>query len=251
MILNNIILTTVLLILSEAKLLNCKNQNDLEKLTAITLTKKTPIMNWDNSLTMIESYYNVYYYGDFIMYKINYEFDSLVEDQAVLQEMRHFFLVFHRDSSYGYKCFPKPNSNLDSNQRVKTASEISSDKFESHVYDTLINFKPDSTYNNKDEIIRVYKNPPSGNAVPQPEKHDLYFHYTKKLKGVPETFSRKMDNIKGMKLTKILIKVSGGYYKEFNMTFPPRELLQEMKEINVENKDEIMNYFKKYQERRL
>ena len=55
-----------------------------------------------------------------------------------------------------------------------------------------------------------------------------------------------MDNIGGMKLCKILIKVSGGYYKEFKTSFPPRELLQEMKEITIENKDEILGYFKKY-----
>ena len=75
------------------------------------------------------------------------------------------------------------------------------------------------------------------------EKFDLYFYYTKDLKDISETFSRKMDNVKGMKLHKILVKVSGGFYKEYNITFPPRELLQEMKEITIENKDEIMNYF--------
>ena len=245
MTINNMILATILFILGETKLLNCANQHDLDKLSAITLTKKMPIVEYDNSINMIESSYNVYYHSNFIMYEFLYEFDSLVENQVVLQEMRNFFVVFHKDSSYGYKYFPNSNVNLDHNKRTNIDSELSSLKFESNIYDTLINYKPDSFYNHKDEVIRVYKNPPSANSVSK-EIHDLYFYYTKKLKDVPETFSRKMDNIKGMKLSKILIKVSGGYYKEFNMTFPPRELLQEMKELTIENKDEILNYFKKY-----
>ncbi|HEX6847440.1 MAG TPA: hypothetical protein VF144_10690 [Chitinophagaceae bacterium] len=199
---------------------------------------------------MIETHYNVYYYNDLIMYEFFYEFDSLVDNRTALQEIRRFFFVFQKDSSYGHKYFPNSNVNLDHNKRVKIDTELLSHKFESNIYDTLINYKPDSLYNHKDEIIRVYKNPPSANSVSQ-EKHDLYFYYTKKLKDVPETFSKKMDNIKGLKLTKILIKVSGGYYKEFNMTFPARELLQEMREISVSNKDEIVGYFKRYKENSL
>ena len=248
MILNNTILALLIIFLGESKLLNCGGQHAFEKLTAINLIKKTPIVNWDSSLTTLEDYYTVYYYDNLIMYKLNYNYDSLVNDEPVLHEMRFFFLVFHRDSSYGYKYFITPNPPINVNQRANKDSMLVKNKFESNIYDTLINFKPDSTYNNKDEIIKVYKNPPSSNSATQPEKSDLYFYYTKKLKDVPETFSRKMDNIKGMKLSKILIKVSGGYYKEFNMSFPARELLQEMKEINVENKDEILGYFKKYKE---
>ena len=92
---------------------------------------------------------------------------------------------------------------------------LAKDKFESNIYDTLINFKPDSVYNKKNEIIKVYKNPRSGNIAQPVEKSDLYFYYNKELKDISETFSRKMDNIKGMKLHKIVIKMSGGYYKEY------------------------------------
>lgn len=251
MILNKMILSIIIILLGESKFLNCGDQHEFEKLTAINLVKITPIVNWDSSLTAFENYYTVYYYKDLVMYKLNYTFDSLSNDEPVLHEMRFFFLVFHKDSSYGYKYFITPNPPVNVNQRVNRDSLLTKNKFESNIYDTLINFKPDSIYNNKDEIIRVYKNPPSSNSAPQPEKNDLYFYYTKKLKDVPETFSRKMDNIKGMKLSKILIKVSGGYYKEFNMSFPPRELLQEMKEVTIENKDEIMTYFRNYQEQRL
>lgn len=251
MILNNIILSIIIILLGESKFLNCGDQHASEKLTAIRLTKKTPIVNWDKSLTTLEIYYTVYYYKDFVMYKINYEFDSLFNGESVLQEMRYFFFVSHKDSTHGYKYFVKPNPPIDINQRVNKDAVLIPNKFESHLYDTLINFKPDSVYNNKNQIIKVYKDPPSPNPARMVEKSDLYFFYTKDLKDISETFSRKMDNVKGMKLNKILVKVSGGFYKEYNMTFPPRDLLQEMKEITIENKDEIMHYFRNYQQHEL
>ena len=246
MILNNIIIAFITLLFSNLNSFICRNFHTREKLKAINLIKKTPVIDRDNSLIMMEEYYNVYYYEDFIMYKLNYTFDSLNNHEHVLQEIRSFFLVFHKDSTNGYVYFIKPDNVLNYNRRVNRDSVLKVHKFESDVYDTLLNFKPDSTYQDKDEVVRVYKDPPPPNSVKQTEKFNLYFYYTKKLKEVPETFSKKMDNIRGMKLCKILIKVSGGYYKEFNTSFPPRELLQEMKEITIENKDEILGYFKKY-----
>ncbi|HET6766256.1 MAG TPA: hypothetical protein VFH08_02615 [Chitinophagaceae bacterium] len=251
MSLNNIILSIIIILLGESKFLNCGDQNPPEKLTAISLIKKTPIVNWDKSVTTFEIYYTVYYYKDLAMYKINYEFDSLYNHDTVLQEMRYLLFVSHKDSTYGYKYFNKPNPPININQRVKKDSILITNKFESNIYDTLIHLKPDSVYNNKNQIIKVYKNPPSPNPAPMVEKFDLYFYYTKDLKDVSETFSRKMDNVKGMKLNKVLVKVSGGFYKEYNITFTPRELVQEMKEITIENKDEIMTYFRKYQQQEL
>jgi hypothetical protein len=251
MILNNLILSIMIILLGESTFLNCGDQHASEKLTAISLIKKTPIVNWDKSITTLELYYTVYYYKDFVMYKFNYEFDSLYNHETVLQEMRYFLFVSHKDSTYGYKYFFKPHPPVNINQRVNKDSLLITNKFESNLYDTLINLKPDSVYNNKNQIIKVYKNPPSPNPAPMVEKFDLYFYYTKDLKDISETFSRKMDNVKGMKLNKILVKVSGGFYKEYNITFPPRDLVQEMKEITIENKDEIMNYFGKYQQQEL
>lgn len=242
MILNKISIAVIILLFSKLNSSICRNFHTREKLTGISLIKKTPVVDRDSSLIMMENYYNVYYYEDLIMYKLNYTFDSLNNHEHILQETRFFFLVFHKDSVNGYAYFIKPGS-FD-NRKVNKDSVLKVHKFESDVYDTLINFKPDSTYQDKDNVVRLYKDPP--NAVKQTEKFNLYFYYTKKLKGIPETFSRKMDNLNDMKLTKILIKVSGGYYKEFNTTLPPRELLQEMKELNIENKDEILAYFKRY-----
>jgi hypothetical protein len=58
-----------------------------------------------------------------------------------------------------------------------------------------------------------------------------------------------MDNVKGMKLYKSAGSSKRRFYKEYSMTFPPREFVLEMNEINIENRDEILGYFKKYKDR--
>ena len=41
----------------------------------------------------------------------------------------------------------------------------------------------------------------------------------------------------------------GGYWEQYKQILPERELLLEMKEIPVENADEVLNYFKNYEQR--
>lgn len=226
--------------------LTCGNRQVSEKLTAISLIQKTPLVNRDKSISIMENYYNVYYYEDLVMYKFMYRFDSVSNNELMLQDVRFFFFVFHKDSSSGHIYYIKSDPLVNYNRRVNKDSLLKRNLFEANVYDSLADLKPDSIYQHKDEIIRVYKNPPSASSAQQTEKYDLYFHYTRKLKDVPETFSRKMDNIKRMKLSKILIKVSGGFNNQFNTTFPPRELLEQMTELEIDDENEIMNYFKDY-----
>jgi hypothetical protein len=230
---------------------SCLIKSESDRLTAISLKQETPIVNRDSSVTIIGGTYNIYYYNELLMYRLNYRFDSIVNGQSVFQETRSFYFASHKDSAYGYKYMVKPDKSNTDNVRYKKDSLLRFYSFESNVYDTLINFKPDSIYKQEDGIVKVYKNPPSGHSADQPEKFDLYFYYTKKLKDIPETFSRKMDNEKGMKLIKIVVKASGGFYKEFNATFQPREHLLEMTEIPIGNRNEVMHYLRRYQQQKI
>ena len=241
----------VIIVVTYIEHFSCGIKSESDKLTAISLRQQTPVINRDSSITMIGGTYNVYYYNELLMYKFNYRFDSIVNNQLVFQEARSFYFATHKDSAYGYKYMVKLDKTNTDNVRYRKDSLLKFYSFESNIYDTLINFKPDSIYKQEGEIVKVYNNPPSADSVQQSEKFDLYFYYTKKLKDIPETFSKKMDNEKGMKLIKILVKASGGFYKEFNTTFQPREHLLEMKEIPIENKNEIMHYLRRYQERKI
>ena len=248
---HKLIWSLLIIVVAYIENFSCGIKSESDKLTAISLIQQTPIINRDSSVTIIGGTYNVYYYNEILMYKFNYRFDSMVNNQLVFQETRSFYFASHKDSAYGYRYMIKLDKANTDNVRYKRDSLLKFYSFESSIYDTLINFKPDSIYKQEGEIIKVYNNPLSANSIQQSEKFDLYFYYTKKLKDIPETFSKKMDNEKGMKLVKILVKARGGFYKEFNTNFQPRELLLEMKEISIENKEEIMHYLKRYQEQKV
>lgn len=248
---NKLIWSLMIIVVAYMEHFSCGIKSEFDKLTAISLKQQTPIVNRDSSITIIGGTYNIYYYNELLMYKFNYRFDSIINGQSVLQETRSFYFASHKDSAYGYKYMVKLDKTNTDNVRYKKDSLLKFYSFESNIYDTLINFKPDSIYKQQGEIVKVYKDPPSADSAYQSEKFDLYFYYAKKLKDIPETFSRKMDNEKGMKLIKILVKASGGFYKEFNTTFQPREHLLEMREIPIENKDEIMHYLRRYQEKNI
>jgi hypothetical protein len=244
---NKTLLGLLIIIIGQTKSFPDNTENKADKIIGINLTQKFPIVNRDSSLNVLESFYNVYYYENYILYKLNYEFDSSVNGETILEEKRYYFLVFHKDSAHGYKFFVKPDNGVVT-EKVNNDSALKTAKLESNTYDTLIHVKPDSIYNTGNKIVKVYKNPGAGTTIQQSENFDLYFFYGKDLKDVPETFSKRMDNVKGMKLYKVLVAARRGFYKEYNMTFPPRDFILEMNEINIENRDQILSYFEKYKE---
>ena len=57
----------------------------------------------------------------------------------------------------------------------------------------------------------------------------------------------KMDNVPRMKLFKIRMISEGGYWDQYKITFPKREVKMEMKEVKVENENEILQYLERYE----
>lgn len=204
------------------------------------------MVNWDSTLINSNQSYDVYYYQDIIAYKLNYRFDSLVNGKSVLQENRSFLFIFHKDSLFGHSYYLNSNPLLP-NERLNVDSVLTKNRFETTIWDTIFNMRPDSSYNDADgNLVKVYFNP-----VPPKQSHekfDLYLYYSKKFNYVHETFSKKMDNVNRMKLYKVRVVASGGYYEEHKMTFPQREYLHEMKEVPAEDQEDIFAHFKKYKD---
>jgi hypothetical protein len=222
---------------------SCTNKPTDKQIRAVNMTYDLPVVNWDSTITETKSMYDVFYYEDLIMYKFLYRFDSLVNGKLLLHADRNIFFVFRRDSLFGNTYDPNPHRRIP-DRRLRVDSMLKIYSFESSKFDTLLNFKPDSSYFDAEgNLLKIYINPaPDGS----PEKFDLYFYYTKKLQGIKETFSKSMDNIKNMKLFKVRILASGAYYEQYKIAFPKREIYYEMKKIPVENTEAILDYFNRY-----
>jgi len=200
-----------------------------------------PVANRDGSITDLNSSYEVYYYGDLNMYKLNYQYDSLVNDELKLREDRNNFFVFHKDSAFGY-LFDRAPSLPDRRARLDS---VKINSFENYRWDSLLTMKVDSVFNDSEgNLINVYKLPPTKDY---PGKFTYYFYYTKKLNGIRETFSKNLEEFNKMKIFKIRMVIHEVYHEKYKMTLPERESYYEMKEIPVINSKQILEYFNKYE----
>jgi hypothetical protein len=232
------------LFLASTHFRSCKSMpaNDI---TAIHLVNSTPIVNWDSSLTDITKDYDVFYFKDLILYRFMYIFDSSFNRRPVLLEKRNFFFIFHKDSSFGYSYYTdRPDRKSVARENVD--SVLNEGRFRTDGYDTLLIRKADSSFINADgDLVKIYKYPSSPTY---PENSTFYAYYTKRLAKIPESLSKKLDNIQYKKLFRIRAVAHGGYYQQFNMRFPEREVLLELKEFENYNKEEVMHYFRIYQQ---
>src|SRR5207342_3913516 len=147
---NKLIWGLMIIVVAYIEHFSCGIKSEFDKLTAISLKQQTPVINRDSSVTMIGGTYNIYYYNELLMYKFNYRFDSIVNGQSVFRETRSFYFASHKDSAYGYKYMVKPDNSNTDDARYKKDSLLQFFSFESNIYDTLINFKPDSIYKQED-----------------------------------------------------------------------------------------------------
>jgi hypothetical protein len=216
------------------------SKNKIAKIRRVNLVYHLPTVNWDNSITDIHNEYDVYYYKDLVMYELPYTFDSTVNGKHILHEQRRFFFIVQKDSVFGYLY----NLNHLKPFRASVDSTLEKKTFKTNIYDTLARIKANSSFiDNKGDFIRVF-NPPS--TKNDPTSYTLYFHYSKELNNIPETFSVAMDNVKNRKLIKIRIVAHAIYREAYKIIFPEREIYYEMTAKPVSDPASILGLFNLY-----
>lgn len=201
----------------------------------IRLTYTMPLGNWDASLQDFTSSYEVYYYNEMTMYKFPFTYDSVVNGELKLEEKRFSYFVFRKDSTYGKLLIPqRPDI---SNRRLRVDSVLHGKLFETILFDTLAKIKADSSFVDREKnTIKIYKFPVRANDLID---YTVYLYYTEKLKDIPETFSKEMDQQNRAKL----FRIRGIPGKALKPGLPVHEVLYEMSEIEIANKEQLFNYF--------
>ena len=222
----------------------CTNKQDSALIKSVHIIYNLPLINLDSSVVNYDNSYDVFYYKDLIMYKFFYQFDSIVNGKQMLQTKRYKYFVFQKDSLFGYNYDPYSNQAKQKNRLA--IDSIKKNTFENYSYDSSFYKKTDSIYLGKEKnLLKIYN---YRSSQKYPEDFTFYFFYSRKLNYIKESFSKQMDNIKNMKLYKIRIVAHGAYYEEYKMSLPQREYLLEMKEVPLQNKNEILSYFHKYKD---
>ena len=203
------------------------------------VVKLTPIVNNDGSINEIKNRYEVFYLNSLFIYQFDYQFDSTVNGQNLIHEWRNNVFIYHKDSSWGQLYYPRENIS-NTGERVPVDSMLAKNLFENSKFIILQSSRPDSTYSDEaGNFVTMYSLPVS-DSFPEPSK--ARFFYSKKFSGFRESLSKSMDTTKSMKLYKIAIEAQGWFYKQYNLTFPKREYLTELKEIHADNREELLKY---------
>jgi hypothetical protein len=203
-------------------------------------------VNQDGSINEIENKYDVYFYRDIIMYRMYFLYDSSSNGQNLIHEQRTKYFIFTKGSVWGNFYASNPNQKI-LEYKGLVDSVVRLNSFDFNKFDTLKNKKPDSAYfdNNGGTFVKIYT-PATSDSFPETFK--IKFYYTEEHLDIEQYLSKAMDNETRMKLTKISVEAQGWFYKQYNVQFPPRKFIMEMRQLNIENKDEIFSYFKKYKE---
>ena len=214
--------------------------------SGVKVTYTIPLINVDGSLTEKKSLYEVFYVRDLLIYNFFYTFDSSVNNESVFTESRNYYFVFHKDSLSGYIYYPYFHTHFSEN-RLPVDSMLDFHTFRNNKFDSLQFFQPVSSFSERDsDSIDVYRN-----VWPHDPREDftIYLYYSKKFNWVKESFARKLDSKKKMKLTTIKVVASGGYFKEYNMNIPKREYVYKMSALTkkeLKERSENLEQARKY-----
>jgi hypothetical protein len=205
-----------------------------------------PIVRQDGTMFSDSNYFNIYYYGDLRMYELAYMFDSSAHDSLVLGEHRSNYFVFHKDSSFGYSFnfkgdFPVRKYSVDSLLQEQALQNF---QWASITKETaphsIVN---DSAGNQTETYVPEYTKNGS------PRRDSLIFYYSASMNHIPFSFSRELDSTRGSKLYKIRLFNDSTRFGPDNIFAPRRENYFEMKDLKVDNEDQLKDIFRLYQER--
>jgi hypothetical protein len=214
-----------------------RNRNDA--IRSLRVIVDIPVVSRDGALMPNKDFFNVYYRGDLIMYRLNYKFDSSFKGELVAMEVRSHFFVYQKNATVGYKYDPHRPENSDLQFSVDSLLQKNAlQNFQWHQVPLMAK----SVFSGTDSAVfkEVYVGPDTYNKA---HNDSIIFYYSDKFKTFDFSFSKVLDSVRGHKLFKIRLLYPEVYSKEHKITFPRRESHFEMQEGKIDDEQEITRYF--------
>lgn len=199
-----------------------------------------------------DHFYRIFFKGNFVIYHSQYQFDSIrqkvnndaagnflsSEPETVWSGKRNRFFVFHRDSSYGYRF----DADRD-DQRVMVDSALR-EIVGTNNFENLLTKVADSIQWNetRTELMETYIQPATRDT---PEVR-CHFYYSSHLNHLKESFNKKLDEARKMKLYKVEYIIEEFYWEKEKKLIPKMNYKEEMKELRNFDPEEIQQYVDRY-----
>ena len=210
----------------------------------IKVTENFPVIDSNGKLIRYDTFSTrIYKYKNRVLYHGEYNFDSTVNGILLKSEKRDYFFVYKKSNLFGLF--------FDSNKKTYGKKSLVDSVIKKEWCNNL-NFYQGYT-ESKLKLVSNNEKPDPGGVVQtyffQGIKDSgltgiTYFWFSNKLNHLEYSFSKELDSIYKMKLYKIKIKNNSRYFKDYNFTLDPIEQYFTLEEITVNNKSEIMKYFK-------
>lgn len=222
---------------------SCRQQN---KITAALIRFETSATE-ENASSQLNDSIRIYYYQDLVLYKLNYYFSSVSNNNGELtvkdEKSWPLWFVFNKDSARGYAFYEAHAAR----NRWETIDPF--------IYNNgMIQMDLGFLFNNnltinftkklsaKEEICE------EGYVFTDPKyaKDTLYISYSNKLKELPFSFDEKVDSVKGSKLFRIKTITGEKILPEINQTSRRMETILQLEQVPVDDQEEVINYSSKF-----
>lgn len=200
-----------------------------------------------------DDYYRAYYAGDLRMYESHYFgdssvgiFDTLKNKIDIVKTTKYIgtqYFLFHKDSAYGYR-YQEPISIQEKPTRLRVDSMLKIITLQPGILDSTLYWVPDTVEWNTDrsalrEVYLVKAN--NGNPG-----YSRSMYYSRKLNYVGESFSKKIDSARNMKLYKVEGVMNEFYDSTNNRVWPAIRAANEMLVVPMSDSANVARYLNAY-----
>lgn len=220
-----------------------------DRIRGVRITEVFPNMTGDGKVFSYDTpYVKLYYYGEYILCHLSYQFDSVVENVNILSENRYHYIFYKKGSNYGYDLDEHKSRYI---TKVPLDSVFKMEwVFQLQIYSIF-------TTRNKAELISSRRDKRAGSLKEEyifkgiedsSRSGFCYLEFTNRMKKIEFSLSKELDSIKKMKLERITIVnnpryfEAGGVYLERIKT---GYWLEEIKDIDTIKIRSLFKFFEK------
>jgi hypothetical protein len=221
---------------------SCKNSTNSTDIQEVELIFSYPfirIIKGKLNLSNLKDTISVFYYNNYILYRLPTT-KSFETDENIAGTEPYF--LYKIDNVYGL-LFKTKNDTIGTRVSVDSFLvkqgmrgrdfQLPSDslwKFIGRLKDTGI-------------VLEKYAVLKQGSEI---SLDSVYYYYSKKMENVEYSFSHHLDSLADMKLFRIRLLINQKYSPTYNLTFPKREFLFEIKEVVEQNSKDVIQFFERF-----
>lgn len=222
-------------------------QERQSELDAITYISHIPIVDLNGGIFDFRDSIKIYKYGDKMMYEFQFATDTIDENGKVAKGFLRKRFVHRQSDSLGNLYVLGEETTF---RNLSVDSFLMLRGFKNSNWSLILNFPLyRSDFDRSKGVLKDTYAPPkdeSGNIG-----DTAYLYYTNNLHTNAYSLSSTLDSIKRMRLFKIELIYNPGHNRTYNKSIPRRVLRFEIQKGSNFNKQEILNYFKKFENDRL